>query len=668
MQRRATPTEARRHEEDAVPAVAPAPPSPASRVLDLQRTLGNQGVVSTARPQQAEAPPKPIDIDVDDTAGTIKSTAGELIGFKTADEPWYATPGAAAPSAARSATSRPRPARSPILKVKKSTVTVGADGSETMTQEGAEAGAVLGATPALVLAGKTPVEHAKLPDALKTTVPANARIILDDGKRLARGDVPRRHRAQLGLLQALQEGVRGPQEADLGRDRHAPRGPEDEAHARARLHGDDLDARGRRSARAASRSSRRTASTTSHGKKGWTGTRAPSKADAEKEAAEHEKANKDHDADVARSPATAPPASASISGRWTRTRPGAAARWSSSSRRCRARATAAEAKKPADRSEEEAIYVEAWEQCTTAGLTIVRQAAAQRQGRDGTRGRGRAGRPDGHRRAAQVPGHHHRRGARRKLWTQAGRARHVGQPDDRQQVHGDERRARTPTFPTDKYTIKLAAPSKVATIGEVCTDDRLSWPWRTSSPTAPLDGLAGVEEPDRRRPETLAAGLIAKIVKAAGRGGSAAASAPAARRRHRPRPAARPKKQEGQARRPRRPSPRSPTTPPRTSRRSGPAGARLAVRRQAPTRTSAGRVLRDRRCSTTRARTRRRCPATTGASTRRRRPASASSATTGSRARTAWRAPSRCSNEVPGASPARRPAPPARVSRRRGGA
>ena len=34
----------------------------------------------------------------------------------------------------------------------------------------------------LVLAGKSPVELAKLPAALKSTIPANARITLDDGK------------------------------------------------------------------------------------------------------------------------------------------------------------------------------------------------------------------------------------------------------------------------------------------------------------------------------------------------------------------------------------------------------------------------------------------------------------------------------------------------------
>ena len=45
-----------------------------------------------------------------------------------------------------------------------------------MTQDGAESGAVLGTTPALVVGGKSPVELSKLPAALKSTIPANSRI------------------------------------------------------------------------------------------------------------------------------------------------------------------------------------------------------------------------------------------------------------------------------------------------------------------------------------------------------------------------------------------------------------------------------------------------------------------------------------------------------------
>src|SRR4051812_7334641 len=134
-----------------------------------------------ARDKAKKAKPKPIDIDVDDAAGTIKSTAGELIGFKAADKSWYATPGAAAPGAAKLGELEASSGKLEILKVRRSTVTVGADGSETMTQEGADSGAVLGTTPGLVVGAKSPVEIAKLPAALKSAIPANARIVLDDG-------------------------------------------------------------------------------------------------------------------------------------------------------------------------------------------------------------------------------------------------------------------------------------------------------------------------------------------------------------------------------------------------------------------------------------------------------------------------------------------------------
>src|SRR5687767_12070047 len=100
---------------------------PPHALLDLQRSLGNQGVVSMlARNRGKKAPPKPIDIDVDDAAGTIKSTTGEQIGFRTADKSWYATAGAAAATAARLGDLETSAGKLPILKVKKSTVTVGA--------------------------------------------------------------------------------------------------------------------------------------------------------------------------------------------------------------------------------------------------------------------------------------------------------------------------------------------------------------------------------------------------------------------------------------------------------------------------------------------------------------------------------------------------------------
>src|SRR4051812_6177933 len=135
-----------------------------------------------ARDKAKKAKPKPIDIDVDDAAGTIKSTAGELIGFKAADKSWNATPRAAAPSAAKLGELETASGKLEIFKVRKATVTVGADGSETMTQESGDSGAVLGTAPALVVGGKSPVDIARLPAALKSAIPANARIVLDDGK------------------------------------------------------------------------------------------------------------------------------------------------------------------------------------------------------------------------------------------------------------------------------------------------------------------------------------------------------------------------------------------------------------------------------------------------------------------------------------------------------
>src|SRR5215210_7780643 len=93
-------------------------PAPPHALLGLQRSVGNQGVVSLlARQKKAKAKaPTSTDIDVDDAAGTIKSTAGELIGFKTADGAWYATPGAAAPAAARMGDLETSAGKLPILK------------------------------------------------------------------------------------------------------------------------------------------------------------------------------------------------------------------------------------------------------------------------------------------------------------------------------------------------------------------------------------------------------------------------------------------------------------------------------------------------------------------------------------------------------------------------
>ena len=269
-------------------------------MLHLQRSLGNQGVVSMlARngKKNKKPPPKPIDIDVDDTAGTIKTTAGELIGFKTGSD-WWATPGAAAPSAATRGELETSAGKLDILKVRKSTVTVGADGSETMTQDGAESGAVLGTTPALVMAGKSPVEISKLPAALKKAVPANARIILDDGKVWLAVTFPdgtglnwvysKHSKKEFAGRKKLMEDAIATLPAGL-KTKISP----------------ELDFMAMISTLEGVFSSRSESFFTpyckhaSHGKKGWTGTRVKNdKADAEKEAAEHEKANKDHDADV----------------------------------------------------------------------------------------------------------------------------------------------------------------------------------------------------------------------------------------------------------------------------------------------------------------------------------------------------------------------------------
>ena len=121
----------------------------------------------------------------------------------------------------------------------------------------------------------------------------------------------------------------------------------------------------------------------SHGAKGWSGTKVRrTKADAEKEVAEHEKANKDHDADVSFSGDSA--ASLGIH-QWAMDKDTAGGGGSLVEffKTLQSRAKAAEAKKAADRTEEEAIYVEAWGQCTTAGLKIV-SGKLQINGKDAT--------------------------------------------------------------------------------------------------------------------------------------------------------------------------------------------------------------------------------------------------------------------------------------------
>ncbi|HEX6026686.1 MAG TPA: hypothetical protein VFZ00_32105 [Solirubrobacter sp.] len=495
--------------EDLAPAPAP------HALLQLQRTLGNQGVVSVLarnKGKKKPTPPKPIDIDVDDTAGTIKSTAGELIGFKAGDS-WYATPGAAAPSAAKLGELETSAGKLGILKVRKSKVTVGADGSETMTQEGGDLGAVLGTTPALVMAGKNPVELAKLPAGLKSTIPANARIILDDGKVWLAVTFPdgsglnwvySKHskREFAGRKKLMEDAI-----ATLPEGLKTKITPE-------------LDFMAMISTLEGTFSSRSESFWTplckhsSHGAKGWTGKRVKNdKAAAEKEAEEHEKANKDHDADVVFSGDAA--ASLGIH-QWAMPKHTAGAGGSLVEffKTLQSRAKAAEAKKPEDRSEEEAIYVEAWGQCTTAGLSIV-GGKLQIGGKDAT------GLEVEDALAAPMA-----TGGLRKyqvimiaeelaeLWAMPVVPGMWGS-----HLIGNKYTASSPrkdaAFPTDKYTIKLAAPATVATIGEVCTDDRMKMAVANIFPNRP--GWMGAlvwRSLIAGDPQALAAEEIAKIVKA----------------------------------------------------------------------------------------------------------------------------------------------------------
>ena len=181
------------------------------------------------------------------------------------------------------------------------------------------------------------------------------------------------------------------------------------------------------------------------------------------------------------SPATAPPASASTSGRWTRTRPAAAARWSSF-KELQSRSTRAEAKKPPDRTEEEAIYVEAWGQCTAAGLKIV-DGKLQIDGKDAT----------GLEVEDALAGPMATGGLRKyqviqiaeeleELWAKPLAPGMFGsQMIGNKYAASSDFGTKDATFPTDKYTIKLSAPAKVATIGEAVPTSGSSWRWRTSS-------------------------------------------------------------------------------------------------------------------------------------------------------------------------------------------
>jgi hypothetical protein len=491
----------------------PVQQRPPHAVLQLQQALGNQGVVSILARNKGskKPPPKPIDIDVDDTAGTIKSTAGDQIGFKTGDT-WYATPGAAAPSAARLGELETSSGKLEILKVRKSKVTVGADGSETMTQEGGDSGAVLGATPALVMAGKSPVAISKLPDALKTAVPANARITLDDGKvwlavtfpdgtglnwvysKHSKKEFAGRKKLMEDAIATLPEGLK---------TKITP----------------ELDFMAMISTLEGTFSSRSESfwtphcKHTSHGAKGWTGTRTRNKADADKEVAEHEKANKDHDADVSFSGDSA--ASLGIH-QWAMPKHTAGAGGSLVEffKTLQSRASKAEAKKAADRTEEEAIYVEAWGQCTTAGLKIV-DGKLQINGKEATglevEDALAAPMATGGLRSYQVIMIAEEL---EELWAKPVVPGMFGS-----HLIGNKytatRETKDATFPTDKYTIKLDAPAKVATIGDVCTDDRMKMAVANIFPNRP--GWMGAlvwRSLLANDPQATAADLIAKIVKA----------------------------------------------------------------------------------------------------------------------------------------------------------
>ena len=60
-------------------------------------------------------------------------------------------------------------------------MTVGADGSETMTQDGAESGAVLGTTPALVIGRQEPGRAREAAGRAEVDDPGQRPDHLDDG-------------------------------------------------------------------------------------------------------------------------------------------------------------------------------------------------------------------------------------------------------------------------------------------------------------------------------------------------------------------------------------------------------------------------------------------------------------------------------------------------------
>ena len=323
----------------------------------------------------------------------------------------------------------------------------------------------------------------------------------------------------------------------------------------------------------------------SHGKAGWKGTRTRAKADAEKEVAEHEKANKDHDADVSFSGDSA--ASLGIH-QWAMDKDTAGGGGSLVEffKTLQSRAKAAEAKKAEDRTEEEAIYVEAWGQCTTAGLTIV-GGKLQINGKDAT----------GLEVEDALAGPMATGGLRKyqvimiaeeleELW-----AKPVVPGMWGSQMIGNKYTASSPskdaTFSTDKYTIKLARRPR----------------WPRSARSAPTSGMKMAVAnifPNRPGwmgalvwrsllagdPQAHAADLVAKIVKAED------AKPPPAEAKKEPEAQPDPKKKPGEGQGARETRAHGGHGG-RQAGVQGPPGARLAVGRQGRPGQTAGRLQRD---------------------------------------------------------------------------
>ena len=375
----------------------------------------------------------------------------------------------------------------------------------------------------------------------------------------------------------------------------------------------------------------------SHGKAGWKGTRTRSKADADKAVAEHEKANKDHDADVKFEGDSA--ASLGIH-QWAMDKDTAGGGGSLVEffKELKSRSTKAEAKKAPDRTEEEAIYVEAWGQCTAAGLKIV-DGKLQINGKDAT----------GLEVEDALAGPMATGGLRKyqviqiaeeleELWAKPLAPGMFGsQMIGNKYAASSDFGTKDATFPTDKYTIKLSAPAKVATIGEACTDERLKLAVANIFPNRPnWMGAIVWRSLISGDPQALVANLIAKIVKAE------EAKPPPAEAKKEPEAKADPKKKKPakKAKAPAKPE----ITEDMAADKQAFKDLQALVWPSAPTPTRTSCWPRSTRpsCRSTRARREDAARGRTGGRTRRRRrrPA-ARSATAGSRAPSAWPAPTR---------------------------